>query len=83
MPPTPAPHVLTGPQLPVHLQLGTGPVHSPVGGRLAGVGEQFWPGLECDVDAKGGRVSGLHHLLGDLSVLAPPEGVGDRRGRLG
>lgn len=69
--------------LPVHLQLGAVHARDPSGSRPAGVGEQVWPGLEYDVEAEGDGLKGVHLLLGDLNVLAPQEGVGDGRGRLG
>lgn len=75
----PTPPALTGPQLPVHLQRGAGLAQALGGAGLAGVGEQVWPGLECDVDVEGDGVTGSHHLLGNFNVPAPPEGVGDGR----
>lgn len=51
-------------------------------GRLAGVGEQVWAGLECDVDFEGDWLVVVHYLLCHQETLASYEGVSDGPGCL-
>lgn len=66
------PRVLTGPQLPVHLQLGTGCERDPA--VATGQEEVSRPGLNLMLKKAGSRVFS--------TVPATPDGAGDERGRL-
>lgn len=78
----PAPSVLTGPQLPVHLQPAAGPIGAQIRGRLAGIGEQVWAGLERDVDVEGGRLVVTHNPFRHRDPSASQERVSDGPGCL-
>lgn len=78
-----SPHpLLTGPQLPVHLQLAAGPIGAQIRGCLAGVGEQVWTGLERDVDVEGGRLVVTHNPFRHQDPSASHERVSDGPGCL-